>query len=69
MKKLFALLLAMMMVLSLADGRNNLSLSYKVAIPVAFVFSLVGIIWGNSFAWIIPTLIAMALGVAADKKR
>lgn len=58
-----------LMVLSLADGRNNLSLSYKVAIPVAFVFSLVGIIWGNSFAWIIPTLIAMALGVAADKKR
>ena len=58
-----------LMVLSLADGRNNLSLSYKVAIPVAFVFSLVGIIWGNSFIWIIPTLIAMALGVAADKKR
>lgn len=58
-----------LMVLSLADGKNNLSLSYKVAIPVAFVFSLVGIIWGNSFIWIIPTLIAMALGVAADKKR
>lgn len=58
-----------LMVLSLADGRNNLSLSYKVAIPVAFVFSLVGIIWGNSFIWIVPTLIAMALGVIADKKR
>lgn len=58
-----------LMVLSLADGKNNLSLSYKVAIPVAFVFSLVGIIWGNSFIWIIPTLIAMALGVAADRKR
>lgn len=58
-----------LMVLSLADGKNNLSLSYKVAIPVAFVFSLVGIIWGNSFIWIVPTLIAMALGVAADRKR
>lgn len=44
-----------LMLLAFIKDSGKLSLTYKLSIPVAFIFSLIGIFTSLSFLWLIPT--------------
>ena len=44
-----------LMLLAFIKDSERLSLTYKLSIPVAFIFSLIGIFTSLSFLWLIPT--------------
>ena len=57
-----------LMLLSFLKDSGNLSFIYKISIPTAFMFSIVGIMLSSSFLWIVPTFLASIVGFSIDKK-